>query len=117
MNIPDVRESEKINSYSHGLKRAIWEPLCIRTYDNLESLMTDALRIEAAKAGTFRTPGGSASHTAALADSGVAPMNLSTIKVSKITPEQRQRYIREGFCLRCRERGHLAKDCSKGQQN
>jgi len=117
MDIPDITESEKIDRYSHGLKRAIWEPLCIRTYDNLESLMTDALRIEAAKAGTFRSPGGSASHTAALADSGVAPMDLSTIKVSKLTPEERQRCMREGLCLRCREKGHLAKDCPKGQRN
>jgi len=117
MDIPDITESEKIDRYSHGLKRAIWEPLCIRTYDNLKLLMTDALRIEAAKARTFRSPGGSASHTAALADSGVAPMDLSTIKVSKLTPEERQRCMREGVCLRCREKGHLAKDCRKGQRN
>jgi len=79
--------------------------------------MTDALRIEAAKAGKVRSSGGSASHTAALADSGVAPMNLSTIKVSKLTPEERQRCMREGLCLRFREKGHVAKDCPKGQRN
>jgi len=79
--------------------------------------MTDALRVKAAKAGTFRSPGGSASHTAALADSGVASMDLSTIKVSKLTPEERQRCMREGLCLRCREKGHPAKDCPKGQRN
>jgi len=108
MDIPDIKESEKIDRYSHGLNRAIWEPLCIRTYENLESLMTDALRIEAAKAGTLRSPVGSASHTAALADSGMAPMDLSTIKVSKMTPEERQRCTREGLGLRCREKGHLS---------
>jgi len=79
--------------------------------------MTDALRIEAAKAGTFRSPGGSASHIAALADFGLAPMDLSTIKVSKLTPEARQRCMREGLCLRCREKSHLAKDCPKDQRN
>jgi len=117
MDIPDITESEKLDRYNNGLKRAIWEPLCIRTYDNLESLMTDAHRIEAAKAGTFRSPGGSASHTAALADSGVAPMDLSTIKVSKRTSEERQRCMREGLCLQCREKSHLAKACPKGQRN
>jgi len=117
MDIPDITESEKIDRYSHGLKRAIWEPLCIRSYDNFDSLMKDALRIEAAKAGTFRSPGGSASHPAALSDSGVAAMDLSTIKVSKLTPEERQRCMRKGLCLRCREKGHLAKDCPKGQRN
>jgi len=117
MDIPDVTESEKIDRCNHGLKRAIWEPLWIQTYDNLESLMTDALRIEAAKAGTFRSPGCSASHTAALADSGVAPMVLSTIKASKLTPEQRQRCMREGLCLLFREKGHLAEHCRKCQRN
>jgi len=117
MDTPDITQLEKIDRYSHWLKRAIWEPLCIRTYDNLESLMTDALRIEAAKAGTFRSSGGSAIHTAALADSGVAPMDLSTIKVSVLTPEERQHCMREGLCLRCRVKGHLAEDCAKGQRN
>jgi len=31
MDIPDITEPEKSDRYSHGLKRAIWEPLCIRT--------------------------------------------------------------------------------------
>ena len=117
MDIADITESETIDRYSHGLKRAIFEPLCIRTYDNLESLMTDALRIESAKAGTFRSPGGSASHTAALADFGVSPMDLSTIKVLKLAPEECPRCMREGLCLRCREKSHLSKDCPNGQRS
>jgi len=117
MDIPDITESEKLDRYSHGLKRAIWEPLCIRTYVNLESLMTDALRIEAAKAGTFRSPGGSSSHATTQADAGVAPMHLSSIKVAKLTPEERQRCMNESLCLRCREKRHLAKDCPKGLRN
>jgi len=82
MDISEITALEKSDRYSHGLKPAIWEPLCIRTDDNLKSLMTDALRIEAGKAGTLRSPGGSASHVAALSDSGVAPMDSSTITVS-----------------------------------
>jgi len=31
MYTADIAESKKIGRYSHGLKRAIWEPLCIRT--------------------------------------------------------------------------------------
>jgi len=116
MDTPDITESEKFDRYSHGLKRAIWEPLCIRAYDSLESLMTDALLIEAAKAGTLRSPGGSASHTVALADSGVASMDLSTIEVSKLKPEERQRCMRECLCLWRRESGHPAKGFPKGQR-
>jgi len=117
LDIRDITESEKIDSYGHGLKRAIREPLCIRAYDHLESLMTDTLRIEVAKAETIWSPGRSASHTAALSDSGVAPTDLSTIKVAKLTPEERQRCIREGHCLRCRWKSHLAEDCPEGQRS
>jgi len=80
MEIPDITESEKSDRHIHGLKRWIWEPLCIRPYDNLASFMTDAIRIEAAKAGTCRSSGCCASNTAILSDSGVAPIDLSIIK-------------------------------------
>jgi len=117
MEIPDITESEKIDRHSHGLKRSIWEPLCIRPYDNLESFMTDAIRIEAAKAGAFRSSACCASNNATQADSGVARMDLSIIKAYKMTSEKPQSCMREGLCLRCREKGHVAKDCPKSQQN
>ena len=117
MDIPDITESEKIYRYSHGLKRAIWEPLCIRTYVNLESLMIDALRMENAKAGAFRSQGGRSRHPTTQADRGVAPMDLSSINVAQLTRKERQRCMNEGLCLRCREKRHLAKDCPKGQRN
>ena len=118
MDIPGITVAEQIDRYTHGLKREIWEALCTRTYDDLEVLMTDVLRIEAAKAGAHR---GGATYSGASADrssaSGVAPMDLSSIKIEKLTPEERQRCMREGLCLRCREKGHLARDCPKGQRN
>jgi len=79
--------------------------------------MTDAPRIEAVKAGTLRSCGGIASGTAAQADSCVAPMDQSTVKVSKATPAERQQCMREGLCLRCREKGHPAKNFRKDQLN
>lgn len=48
---------------------------------------------------------------------GVMPMDISTIKVENLTPEEGQRCMREGLCLRCREKGHMAKDCPKSQRN
>jgi len=110
MEFPDITESEKFDRHIHGLKRSIWEPLCV-------SFMTDAIRIEAAKAGTFRSSGCCASNTAILADSGVAPMDLSIIKAYRMLSEKPQSCMCEGLCLRCREKGHLAKECPKGQQN
>jgi hypothetical protein len=47
------------------------------------------------------------------------PTTLAAIHTSaprfplvKLTPEERERCMREGRCLRCRELGHLARDCN-----
>lgn len=117
LDIPEITEEEKIDRYSRGLKREIWEPLCIRTYTELEALMMDALRVEAAKSGSARMTTGTGPSSAKAASVGAVPMDISSIKVQKLTPEERQRCMREGLCLRCREKGHLAKDCPKGQRN
>lgn len=117
MDIPDITEEEKIDRYSRGLKRDIWQALCIKTYSELESLMTDALRVESAKAGASRSVGHFVNAAATEHVSAGVPMDISSIKVEKLTPEERQRCMREGLCLRCREKGHLAKDCPKGQRN
>jgi len=45
LGIPDITESKKVDQYSYGLKRSIWEPLYTNEYSDLESLMTDALRV------------------------------------------------------------------------
>lgn len=116
LDIPDITEEEKIDRYSRGLKKDIWERLCTKSYEDLESLMTDALRVEAARAGSSRVA--ATAHPPKLpAGSGVAPMDLSSVKIEKLTPEERQRCMREGLCLRCRAKGHLAKDCPKGRRN
>lgn len=46
---------------------------------------------------------------------GVVPIDISTVKVEKLTSEERQRCNPEGLCLRCREKGHMAKDYPKRQ--
>eukprot|EP00170_Pyropia_yezoensis_P000123 contig_1036_g124 len=117
VDIPDITEAEKIDRYTRGLKRDIWQALCLKNYTELEPLMTDALRVEAAKAGASRFTNNLSSTSGKPSATGVVPMDISSIKVEKLTPEERQRCMREGLCLRCREKGHLAKDCPKGQRN
>lgn len=47
----------------------------------------------------------------------IAPLDLSSIKVENLTPEERELCVREGLCLRCRENGHVAKNCPKCRRN
>ena len=117
MDIPDMTTAEKIDRYSRGLKSYIWESLCTKTYDDLESLMLDALKVEAAKRGHQRITEPSNSVVSASTRSDRVPMDISNIPVSKLTPEERKRCMRDGLCLRCRQKGHMAKDCPKGQRN
>ena len=38
-------------------------------------------------------------------------MEVDAIKVAKLTKEERERCMKEGLCLRCRKKGHMAKNC------
>jgi Zinc knuckle len=42
-----------------------------------------------------------------------APMELGAINVKKLTPEERDKCMRQGLGLRCRQPGHMAKDCTQ----
>ena len=48
------------------------------------------------------------------------PMDIGNIEIEKpqkLTPEERERCMKEGLCLRCRKPGHIAKNCPKGHRN
>lgn len=115
LDIPNITEAEKMDRYTRGLKGYIWEALCTKTYHTLEEIMTDALRVENAKRGRHqqhRNPRPSNPSSSF----GPTPMDLSSTSVQKLTPDERERCMREGRCLRCREMGHMARDCPKGQR-
>lgn len=54
VDIPDITAAERSDCYTRCLKRDIWEALCLKNYTKLENVMTDALRMKAAKAGALR---------------------------------------------------------------
>ncbi len=45
------------------------------------------------------------------------PMEIGNVQKRKLTPEERDKCMKEGLCLRCRARGHRAKECPKGRRN
>jgi len=109
LDIPAIGLDEQIDRYSRGLKPYIWSELCTTDYDNLDDLMRDAERVESAKSNRFKPnrPNGDTTRF------DPVPMELNSAAIQKLTPEEREKCLREGLCLRCREKGHMARECPK----
>jgi hypothetical protein len=115
LEIPNISMDEQIDRFARGLKPQIWRELCTTDYTDLAHLMRDAERVEAAfrnDTRAYRNFGnnnfGNSSSTPA-----PVPMELGSMRLGKLTPEERERCFKEGLCLRCRQPGHVAKDCPK----
>jgi hypothetical protein len=67
--------------------------------------MRVAERVESAKGNRFNT----SQHNTGPFRPGPVAMELdATVAVQKLTPEEREKSMKEGLCLRCREKGHMA---------
>ena len=131
LDIPDIGMNDQIDRYSRGLKSYIWKALCTKEYTTLSDLMRDAERVESAYRGqssgqtTRSSVGKSGSGNGRnegpvpmeIGNIGVNPPRNANIGLKKLDKEERERCMREGLCLRCREKGHMAKDCPKGRRN
>jgi hypothetical protein len=117
IDIPRISTDEQLDRYSRGLKPYIWAELCTTDYTNLEDLMRDAERVESAKAN--RPQDRDRQRTGVMiSNTGPIPMELNAVSSAptRLTPDERDRCIKEGLCLRCREKGHIARHCPKNSQ-
>ena len=131
LDIPDIGPKDQIDRYSRGLKSYIWKALCTKEYETLTDLMRDAERIEAAykRSGPRQIGPGSSSRSNGLSNgNGPVPMEIGNIEMrsrdsnsrpvlNKLTKEERDRCMKEGLCLRCRQKGHMARNCPKARRN
>ena len=125
IDIPGIGLDEQLDRYSRGLKPYIWSDLCTTDYKNLEDLMRDAERVESAKSNRFRPNRFNNEAPRPLpipmdlnainvpAQPAPDPVHLNAIVIPKLTPEEREKCMREGLCLRCRQQGHMARECPK----
>ncbi len=114
-DIPDMTPAELMDRYKRALKPYIWNALCVKKYESLEDMMTDALTMESSKRN--RHPDFKSSKPQpSRQEQGPTPMDLSSVQVQKLPKEEREKCMREGPCLRCRQKGHLARFCPKGQR-
>ena len=116
-DIPDITEAEAMDRYKRGLKSYIWDALCLKRYETLEAMMTDALTVESVRRNRDRAPDFRVPRKNVPAPSpGPTPMDLSALQIQKLTPEERDRCTKEGRCFRCRQKGHLAIHCPNAQR-
>ena len=116
LDIPNISTEEQIDRYTRGLKAYIWKDLCTKEYTRLSDAMKDAERTEAAHSRVNNSNEIYIKKTTGNNPKPV-PMDIGNIELKKLTEEERQRCMREGLCLRCRQKGHLAKACPKGRRN
>ena len=119
LDIPNITIDEQIDRYTRGLKNYIWKEICTNDYESLSDAMCDAERIESAHR---RVPTSSKkslknNSTGSQGDINPVPMELGNVQLRKLTSEEREKCMKEGLCLRCRQKGHMAKDCPKGKRN
>ena len=91
--------------------------MCTQDYASLTEAMRDAERIEAAHR-RIRSPKTIMTKTLrGGGEGGAEPMDIGNIQLKKLKPAEREQCMKEGRCPRCREKGHLARDCPKAQGN
>ena len=130
LDIPDMGPKDQIDWYSRGLKSYIWRAICTKDYTSLSDLMSDAERVEAAyrRSGVRQATEPRRFSNIRNGNGGPVPMEIGnvqvkpptpirTFEIKKLTKEERDRCIRDGLCLRCRQSGHMARNCPKGRKN
>ena len=116
LDIPNISVEEQIDRYTRGLKSYIWKELCTRDYTKLADAMKDAERVESAH-GRIRSTSIAVRTRSYTAAAMPEPMDLGNIRLKKLTAEERQVFMKQGRCLRCRGKAHMAKNCPEGQRS
>lgn len=121
LDIPGIGDDEKIDRYTRGLKPYIWRELCTKEYTSLSDAMRDAERVESAyrrvQVQRYSTPRTMTFGSSEPKSQLPVPMEIGNVELQKLSKEERDKCMREGLCLRCRQKGHLAKNCPKGRRN
>src|SRR5829696_938804 len=98
-----------MNYYERGLKENIRPFVAMQSPATLAEVETIAERVDAT---TFKPTNWNASfrpNPGYRAPGGPTPMELDSI--TKLTPAERECLRRMGGCFRCRQAGHLARNC------
>lgn len=118
LDISNTSHEEQIDQYSSALKPYIWKKLWTKDYKSLLELVGNAERLESAQRRGLVSKSSSQQLSAPFVDSrGPVPMEIGSTELRKPAKEERERCMKKIFCLRCREKGHLAKIRPESRRN
>jgi hypothetical protein len=135
-SIPDMAEADRVDNFIRGLKPALQAKVNMSLPHNLTTAYTVAVRQEAAYQAMVpnrprvaqqnnrpRTPP-DVGHLAAVEDEsddekGNSSLSLAAMQAPspKLTNELRAELLKSGKCFRCRQAGHISKNCPKNSKN
>lgn len=113
MDIPNISAEECVDRFTRGLKKHIRTQLCTKDYENLNQLMSDALKIEASL-GFFNRSDVSNDYTGGSAIDGAVPMDISNIQSGR--SHQKAKDIRDNGCFYCHEKNCRIATCPQKKE-
>ena len=123
---PNINVEEQIDRYTRSLNTYLWRGICTKKYTVLSNAMRDAERVESAHrwSGTMNrgqnhslSNGSSAKQSSVRTPMAIGNFQTKNMELGKLTKEEREKCMREGLCLRCREKRHMARNCPKARRN
>ena len=118
-----MSEEDKIDRYTRALNPYVWKEISTKDYGELSEAMADAERIEEEhrriRTRNLRTSMSNRPSRSSVvtSGSGVAPMDLDSIEVERLSPAEKIMCIREGLWFHCREKEHRARFCPKDRMS
>lgn len=136
-HVPNMHVDDQIEAYVTGLKHGIYREVVLKDLRTLQEVMDFAVFVESRLQHRDHrdrigfTPFASRSSPApstGINNSSSTPMDLSVAAavdinamngqvLKKLTDAERDQLRREGRCFRCRQRGHMSRDCPKAPKN
>jgi hypothetical protein len=109
LELPDMDPATCMHYYLKGLKEGIRPFVAMQQPANLATAEAIAERVDAVTFKPQNRGAGYRSNPGYRTPGGPTPMELDAI--TKLTPAERDRLRKIGGCFRCRQTGHLARDC------
>jgi hypothetical protein len=146
IHLPNMDPEDAIEHYRSGLRTNLQDKISDKEFTTINEIMDAVVLIDQRmqhqsignrSTSSFRSSSSSAffvnpsSSGSSTTSSTSAPMDLSVVEqqqqdtelnaingpLKKLTEAERQQLMREGKCFRCRQRGHMSRDCPKSQHS